>query len=872
PARSHSEQIAHEQHAAEVEINELADQASRANDALFDLMRSASQLSNQLHQYKTTQENLGNQRNRLATRAGEIGAQLSQRQEEGSQFRQSLAQIEARLADVQKRFEQTKAAAAVKDATIRELAGRLSSLKERRSALVGRRDLLASLEQKLEGLADGPRAILQSQGAIDGVVGLVADLLMVEPTEDTRRLAEVTAVVEAALGEQEQFVVLRNSAALGAESARNLLAALPGQTHLLCLDRLADLAKFPLDVTAWLSQPGVIGRVSDLVICEPVFLPVRDFLLGHVLRVETLADALRLAAEASPGSRVRFLTRDGTLVSADGHLSAPTGKDAEAGAQSPAALGLIGRKAELREVNSQLEGLAGLVAELESQLAAESAEAAQLDRSQQQLRGEIYQESTGRVECVARLRQIEQSIDSLASEQSLLASEMTDLANRIEQAANAERSTADKIASLEQRRQSMQQQTDDLNRRLQARRASTDDLNRRMTEAKVALGQAEERRRAVRAQLAGVRRSLEEAKAQQATATSDVRSLRQRIDQSLLGQLSAEQSIADLFGSRQGLTETRAALARQLEEVRKSLSELSAAAQAAGHELHAAEQTQHHAEVAQNELRVRLETLIQRVADEHAIDLPRLYEANPPNAESSTVNWQAVEAEITDLRGRIERLGNVNVEAIDEQQQLEKRSEFLHQQLADVIAAKGQLEALIERINSESRRRFETTFFEVREQFRELFRKLFGGGKADLVLENPDDILESGIDIIARPPGKELRSITLLSGGEKTMTALALLLSIFRSKPSPFCILDEVDAALDEANNDRFDAIVREFMQFSQFIVITHSKQTMTIADVLYGITMQEQGVSKRVAVRFDGRTVQGESGENLDTASTAVA
>src|SRR5438309_41708 len=162
------------------------------------------------------------------------------------------------------------------------------------------------------------------------------------------------------------------------------------------------------------------------------------------------------------------------------------------------------------------------------------------------------------------------------------------------------------------------------------------------------------------------------------------------------------------------------------------------------------------------------------------------------------------------------------------------------------------LQDIIARINADSERLFRETLAAIRTHFQELFRKLFGGGMADIVLEDEADVLESGIEVIARPPGKELRSISLMSGGEKTMTAVALLLAIFRSKPSPFCILDEVDAALDEANIGRFTSVLREFLDRSQFIIITHSKRTMTVADVLYGITMQESGISKRVAVRFE--------------------
>ena len=184
--------------------------------------------------------------------------------------------------------------------------------------------------------------------------------------------------------------------------------------------------------------------------------------------------------------------------------------------------------------------------------------------------------------------------------------------------------------------------------------------------------------------------------------------------------------------------------------------------------------------------------------------------------------------------------------------ELEVRSENLQTQFDDLGAAKKSLEEIIATINQDSRRLFAETFATIRGHFQELFRKVFGGGMADIVLEDENDILESGIEIVARPPGKELRSISLMSGGEKTMAAVALLLAIFRSKPSPFCILDEVDAALDEANIGRYTSVLREFLDLSQFIIITHSKRTMSCADVLYGITMQESGISKRVSVKFE--------------------
>ncbi|MFN5199842.1 MAG: hypothetical protein ACK5MS_21340 [Planctomyces sp.] len=217
-----------------------------------------------------------------------------------------------------------------------------------------------------------------------------------------------------------------------------------------------------------------------------------------------------------------------------------------------------------------------------------------------------------------------------------------------------------------------------------------------------------------------------------------------------------------------------------------------------------------------------------------------------------------VEQQIEKLRKQLRKLGHVGAETLENLQELESRFQRLQTQLQDLEAARDALREMVRRINVESRRMFLESFETIRGYFRELFRRLFGGGEADLVLEDPEDVLECSIDVVARPPGKELRSISLLSGGEKTLTAVALLLSIFRSRSSPFCLLDEVDAALDDANIGRFVNVLRDFQQNTQFIMITHRKPTMAVTDVLYGVTMEESGISRRLSLRFEDVDEQG--------------
>ncbi|MFO0843530.1 MAG: hypothetical protein U0797_14195 [Gemmataceae bacterium] len=264
-------------------------------------------------------------------------------------------------------------------------------------------------------------------------------------------------------------------------------------------------------------------------------------------------------------------------------------------------------------------------------------------------------------------------------------------------------------------------------------------------------------------------------------------------------------------------------------------------------------------ELAVNDLTHRRDALAQRMQEDYQLDLAALYrkllgkghrEALEEAADGAA--GQPVEAEISDLKRKLAKLGSVNLESIEELREHEARHSSLRLQFDDLTAAQQTLQGIIDRINTDSRRLFTETFHTIKGHFQELFRKLFGGGMADIVLEEGVDILDSGIEIVARPPGKELRGISLMSGGEKTMTAVALLLAIFRSKPSPFCILDEVDAALDEANVGRFTSVLPEFLDRSQFIIITHHKRTMSAADVLYGVTMAESGVSSRFSVRFE--------------------
>jgi chromosome segregation protein len=274
-------------------------------------------------------------------------------------------------------------------------------------------------------------------------------------------------------------------------------------------------------------------------------------------------------------------------------------------------------------------------------------------------------------------------------------------------------------------------------------------------------------------------------------------------------------------------------------------------------------------------LRVKAENLAQRAREELEIDLAQLSAEAPVE---DIPDPDALAREVDDLRSKISGFGAVNVVALEQLNELEEREKYMLAQTEDLTKSKGQLEELIRDLNKESKELFEKTFEFVKEQFGTIFRKVFGGGKADIILEQGDniDLSERGLEIMARPPGKELTSISLLSGGERSLTAIALVMALFKANPSPFCLLDEADAALDEKNVERYAGVVKEYANDTQFIVITHNKRTMAVCDTLHGVTQEQLGVSKRVSVSLSGDAsldlLKGKGGQTMAAQAAAAA
>lgn len=837
------QQQTHELHAKIEELleqdGELARELTRAQAILedekagiIDLLRRSAHTHNEIVRLNTHRESLIGQKGRLSVRDAQIATELEASLEQKAQFGRRLREVESLIAEETRRLDEKKLEAARVNAVRQGLVEELAHAKERRSALHSRRELLTDLQRKMDGIGAGVRRVLDTVRREDApkpyanVVGLLADIFETD--------IEHAAVIEAALGDWDQHLLVSAGELLLDHS--ELFSDLPGRLTAICEDRLPPLLNAPQQHVDFSEESGYIGLAIDLVRFPDAYERLARHVFGRTIVVDSLPAAMRFAHADVVGHR--FVTLAGEVVDPDGRVTL-----------GPAAsrAGLISRRSELREIEAEFAELDQRITSVADRLNRTEAEVGHLDMVQQELRTAIYEASTGRVEANAAMQSINDTVQRLTQEQPVIAGEVALLEQEIDEVLDKAAAGGQSLEAIERENKERERLIAQHQERIDATVAHRRDVQETLTQTKVAAGQLGEKRAAAAQTINALRRTIHELEGSIASASNDMEQCKARIADAEKVIAGGREQLATL--SREVLESDASAvrLRQERDGLRLRVDELVHAVKAARTELATAETQLHELEMAKGQTNVRRDELVVRIIEEMSINLAERYH----DYEHREQDWEQVSAEIAELRAKMERLGNVNLDAINELEELEKRHAFLAGQRDDLTEAHRQLQQLIASLNQESQQRFITAFEHIRENFRALFRKLFGGGRADIILEDPNNVLDCGIEIVAQPPGKELVAISLMSGGEKSMTAIALLMSIFKTRPAPFAILDEVDAALDEANNDRFNRIVEEFVSESQFIIITHSKRTMNIGDRLYGITMQEPGVSTRVSVQL---------------------
>ena len=793
--------------------------------------------------------------------------------------RQALDAAEAELLAAQQGHDESQAARQIAEGEW-NAAGKQLSEREHRL------EILLQLEREGEGLGEGAQALLRGLDRPDffqaGILGTLASLIEVPANE--------IPAVEAALGAASRAVVFKD-ADMAEAALQTLREAVQGRASVLA----GDL--FPIDRQQGAFLPeGALCWAADVVRAAASVTPLVGRLLEGVAIVPDLETAFRLKKQ-HPG--LSFAARTGEFLSREGV--------AQGGATGEATSSALLRRSQIaaleREVETLREGVSRLALVREWALATLEAAVNRHREAREHLGNTQGLLAAAQADHLLATRELE----NVRHRQEALDLEVTalreDLLRLDEQIAEREGQLEQATAGLAQAREERTAFGSRISLLREAEGAAANDLS----EARLRVATERQRQEALAGQRAPMEARLRELAGTISAREQDIAGHEERLR-------SLEAESAELAGSvglwKQETSEAEARvteLAVRRSELQSGVEALEIALRGARKNLSDLQDNRSKNEVRLAELRLRGEAIRDHVSRRYQLDLagfePDRYallkavvsqkekerrtalpEAGDgaPAAEGSPspdgnpeevpvevieasvagpmpaeIPWERIELVVAELTERVDSMGPVNLDAIQEYDELEERYTFLEQQNTDLINGKAELLEAIARINKTTRELFSETFEKIRVNFQEMFAQLFGGGKANLLLMDESDPLESGIEIIAQPPGKKLQSISLLSGGERTMTAVALLFAIYMVKPSPFCVLDEMDAPLDESNIGRFIKLLDRFVGQSQFMVITHNKRTMSRADTLYGVTMEERGISKLLSVKFTGRDEQ---------------
>lgn len=741
-------------------------------------------------------------------------AQLDQRRQEVNAQLTSWAE---RLADLQSRL--AEAATAVTQSELLAMAKR-EELSESRSRLSS----LTEIARRYEGYSDGVRALLSADERLPGLLALVTDILEVPPRFEQ--------AIEAALGDRLQYLIVDGTSA-AVQAILSLKTHGSGRSGFL-----PTAARLTRREEAIVPQAGLVGRASECATVKPEYASLGEVLLGNVAIVEDLAAGVRIREQTK--TQCTLVTLAGEVLEASGAM---VGGATDAG-------GLLSKQREVRELTSQVEVLNATV---EAATAAyEQAEAVhlQIEVDIDQLAKDVHAAEIERAELARDLTAADAERTRLRDHLEVLVNEIAQREEEID-AIDAEQAQAMiEAEAAEAGRAGAEGRLKELQELEQRRAAQLHDGQQDLMHRRVQRAAREEKRAAAQAAMTRLEQTIAE--------------LGARIERDLRD-ISESETLAETL--RQQTTEGKARaldLARLAQEGRDKLIAARAHYEAERTRLDGVEQSlrgdrkQREAlneslgQVRMDLQRLEMERarLLEHVSERHDVDLLKIvgdYHMRPlPGAED--------EERRQTLDEQIKSMGPINLTAIEERDQVSSRYDFLTHQRDDLRQALDSLKHAITRINRTSRERFKEAFEAVNVMFQQVFPRLFKGGEARLELVESEDLLDAGVEIVVQPPGKKLQNVTLLSGGERALTATALVFAIFLIKPSPFCILDEVDAPLDDVNVSRFNDMLREIAKISQFIVITHNKNTMGEADRLYGITMEERGMSKVVSVDLGAR------------------
>ncbi len=829
---SQMQELLKESEAARTKLEEIQGQIASLNG---EIESGKNTIIGELNQRATIKSKMGRfdtMMEQVNIRKAELNSRLLRAKSDEAAREESIRELEGQFEMVTEKLRQMTESEAAKEQELGEirgiLAGKDGKLRETQSAYhmeKSRLEALSNLAERYEGYGGSIKKVMEQKDKYQGIIGVVADIIKVEKKYET--------AIETALGGNIQNIVTDNE-----ETAKKVIGFLKtnklGRATFLPLTSITRPQEFK--TLEALKEPGVIGVADKLVHTDERYQNVARAMLGRILVVDHVDNAVKIARKYGYG--IRMVTLEGELLVPGGAISGGAFKNSS---------NLLGRRREIEELEKSVRKLLLQVDSINREIDETKTGRNKLRMELETLKTAIQQTSmeqnTIRLNINQTRQRMEEEVEGVAS----LRVEEKEIEGMILEIKGNKESILKELAHSEELEKHTQEQILVLQKELEGHRSletesaakvSAWELKVEKMRQTLVFKQANvdridgEMERSL-AELDEVLQALEENRQEMERRQQNIQEIEKTITASYDAQNESENTLKETVARREELTAKQKGFFRHREE----LSEKMTALDKEVYRLNAQKERMEEA----------VESQINYMWDEYEITLS---DAAAIRDETMT-DLAAMKKDIASLKEQIKKLGDVNVNAIEDYRNLMERYTFLKTQHDDLVEAEKTLEGIIQELDTAMRKQFAEKFAEINREFDKVFKELFGGGKGTLELMEEEDILEAGIRIIAQPPGKKLQNMMQLSGGEKALTAISLLFAIQNLKPSPFCLLDEIEAALDDSNVGRFAKYLHKLTKNTQFIVITHRRGTMEQVDRLYGITMQEKGVSTLVSVNL---------------------
>lgn len=806
-------------------IQSIEQRIEEGKSQIIDTLNERASVTARRQRYETMLEQVNVRRSEISQKLLKIKSDESVQEEQLKKEQEKSLALKKRLEAILKEQGEQGKGIEQAEAEIRRISRNLNEKHQAYQSAYSRLESLKNIAERYEGYGNSIRRVMDVKDRIRGIHGVVADLITTEKEYET--------AIETALGGSIQNVVTDSE-----ETAKRLIEYLKknryGRATFLPLTSVKMKGGFNQD--GILREPGVVGLAHQLVHTDSLYQELIRYLLGRVVVADNIDHAIALARKYQHS--LRIVTLEGELLAPGGSMTGGAFKNSS---------NLLGRKREIEELEQACEKTQKASESLEKELDQAEQTLAGIRKAAERTREEKEEASLGQntvkmniAQLESRRAEIRESAVDLVEEHRQLEDQARELKK------NYDTLLAD-VEGLEAKNSQVNRQIEGLQAELEQGRTGREERLKELSSIQLEMANYRQKAAFIQENIGRIREELEGLLQEKETISQGRGGSDLAIQQKLLEIHKMREEIAQAERQMGEFSTQIQEENRLKEEKGRSQKELFEKREAVTERISGLDKDLFRIQSQKEKLEEKLDSQVNYIWNEYGLTYSTAEKLRDPEFTSLS----EVKKETEQLKSSIKGLGSVNVNAIEDYKEVSERYEFLKTQHQDLIQAEEALVKIIEELDVGMRRQFEEQFAKIRQEFDAVFKELFGGGRGNLELMEDEDILEAGIQIISQPPGKKLQNMMQLSGGEKALTAIALLFAIQNLKPSPFCLLDEIEAALDDSNVDRFAGYLHKLTENTQFIVITHRRGTMVASDRLYGITMQEKGVSALVSVNL---------------------